>query len=228
MNTEDRYNRFKDAPWFSQEGNEDVLIGGAGGIGSWLALFMERAGFRPTVYDFDIYEGHNMGGQFCKTTDIGKPKVEALRESIKLFTGGEIYIENKAVTPETMGHWYSFSGFDNMAARKVHFENWLKASEGHPEAIFIDGRLTLEQLQIYCVTPANAVKYLAEALFDDAEVEELSCTMKQTTHSAAMIASHIVGFFTNHYTNVKMGVEVRSVPFFWQYFIPIDQLTTEE
>lgn len=51
--------------------------------------------------------------------------------------------------------------------------------------IFIDGRLTAEQMQIFCVTPKYISKY-KEHLFDDSEVEDAPCTMKQTSHSAAM------------------------------------------
>jgi len=42
-----------------------------------------------------------------------------------------------------------------------------------------------------------------------------------------MIASHMVAFFTNHYTNVVEKDNSRSVPFFWEYFIPIDYLNIE-
>lgn len=54
--------RFKDAPWFPKE-ETNVVIGGAGGIGSWLSLLISRAGFFPIVYDFDILEEHNLAGQ---------------------------------------------------------------------------------------------------------------------------------------------------------------------
>ena len=42
---EAKFGRLKDAPWFPQK-NEYVLIGGAGGIGSWASLLISRAGFK--------------------------------------------------------------------------------------------------------------------------------------------------------------------------------------
>ena len=60
-----QYDRFKDAPWFPER-DEVVMIGGAGGIGSWLTFLLVRAGFKPTVYDFDVIEEHNIGGQLFR------------------------------------------------------------------------------------------------------------------------------------------------------------------
>jgi hypothetical protein len=42
------------------------------------------------------------------------------------------------------------------------------------------------------------------------------------------MAGHLVGFFTNHYTNVVEKDWTRVVPFFWEYFIPMDYITIEE
>ena len=82
-------------------------------------------------------------------------------------------------------------------------------------------RLTMEQLQIFCVTPDRIEEYEREHLFDDSEVEDAPCTMKQTSHSAAMIASHMVGLFTNHITNIYEREIIRDIPFYYEYFIPI-------
>ena len=37
-----------------------------------------------------------------------------------------------------------------------------------------------------------------------------------------MITAHMTGFFTNHVANVRVGSKDREVPFFWEYFIPIN------
>ena len=242
--TEEHSSRFKDAPWFPKE-ETNVIIGGAGGIGSWLTLMLSRAGFYSVVYDFDRLEGHNLAGQLYTKEDaeIGALKVDALKGLCKHFADTDIIVMAEEYTKESMSHSYVFSAFDNMQARKDMFEAW----KGHVrewedfkkiadathvpnipnnEPIFIDGRLTAEQMQIFCVTPDKIEEY-EKHLFDDSEVEEAPCTMKQTSHSAAMIASHMTGFFTNHMTNNAEKDKVRNVPFLWEYFIPINYINEE-
>lgn len=236
-------NRFKDAPWFTGDKEEFCIVGGAGGIGSWLTILLSRAGYLPIVYDFDILEEHNLAGQLYpkEAAKAMLPKVEALKELCKSLTDTVIDVFNEKYTAESMSHHYVFSAFDNMQARKDMFsawcdyiEQWKKdvlSGENPSEdpdymthtPIFIDGRLTAEQMQIFCVTPDKIDAY-KEHLFDDSEVEDAPCTLKQTSHSAAMIASHMVGFFTNHYTNNVVGDIDRNVPFKWEYFIPINYI----
>lgn len=241
--TEVHSSRFKDAPWFPKE-ETNVIVGGAGGIGSWLTLMLSRAGFYPVVYDFDILEGHNLAGQLYTKSDAEAMvlKVDALKGLCKQFADTDITVMNEKYTKDSMSHHYVFSAFDNMQARKDMFEAWKEyvkewedfrniaeaeaegvANMSLEEPIFIDGRLTAEQMQIFCVTPDLIAEY-EKHLFDDSEVEDAPCTMKQTSHSAAMIASHMVGFFTNHMTNNAVKDKDRTVPFFWEYFIPINYI----
>ena len=239
--TEEHSSRFKDAPWFPKE-ETNVIIGGAGGIGSWLTLMLSRAGFYPVVYDFDRLEGHNLAGQLYtkKDAEIGALKVDALKGLCKHFADTDITVMAEKYTKDSMTHNYVFSAFDNMQARKDMFAAWkeyVKECEDFKgiadavhipniplsEPIFIDGRLTAEQMQIFCVTPDKIEEY-EKHLFDDTEVQDAPCTMKQTSHSAAMIASHMVGFFTNHMTNNAVKDKDRTVPFFWEYFIPINYI----
>lgn len=224
-----QHSRFKDAPWYPKEETE-VLIGGAGGIGSWLSLLLSRAGFLPMVYDFDILEEHNLGGQLYGKKHIGLTKVDALSTIISEFSGTSI-VFNEKITSTTMTHKFAFSAFDNMEARRIMFEKWAstyanpRSADYDPTAIFIDGRLLAEQVQILCVRASDtkAVEnYSNDYIFADSEVEDAPCTFKQTSHSAAMIASHMVGFFTNHMTNITDGDNWRVVPFYWEYFIPVD------
>lgn len=228
--TETQSSRFKDAIWFPKE-QEFTVVGGSGGIGSWLSVLLARVGITPIVYDFDTIEEHNMGGQLFGKTSIGKKKVDAIKHIIKDLCDTDIHAIDEKFTENSMSHIFMFSGFDNMKARTDMFNVWSNyvdtlSEEDKNKAIFIDGRLSAEQMQIFCVTPDRREQY-KEHLFDDSEVADAPCTLKQTSHAAAMIASHMVGFFTNHYANIVTGEKDRSVPFYWEYFIPINYITEE-
>jgi hypothetical protein len=216
----EKFDRIKDAPWFSPEGVE-CLIGGAGGTGSWTTLLLARAGFKPVVYDFDILETHNLGGQLYRKSDVGKYKVEALQQMCLDFSDTSISVYNAKITEETPTHYYCFSAFDNMLARKAMFDIWKKSFDSHPNPLLIDMRLEAEQIQIFCVTPLSVDLYVEEHLFNDSEVEDAPCTFKQTSHCAAIISGQAVSFFTNHITNIKEGNTARAVPFYYEKFLPI-------
>lgn len=223
---EQQYNRFKDAPWFPKE-NESVMIGGAGGIGSWLTLFLTRAGFKPIVFDFDVIEEHNTGGQLFRMSDVGKHKVAALSTIINEFGNDFISGFISRIDENSPMHHFMFSAFDNMKARRDMFEIWkTSVTSSQVMPIFIDGRLEMEQMQVYCVTPDRIADYEA-TLFNDNEVEDAPCTMKQTSHAAAMIATLMTSFFTNHMVNVYERERVREIPFYHEFFIPLAMTTNE-
>jgi tRNA A37 threonylcarbamoyladenosine dehydratase len=91
--------RFKDAPWFLTETEKlstpSILIGGAGGIGSWTTLFLTRAGYPVCVVDFDTLEDVNLGGQFFLKEDIGLflLLIIWMQEKFYLISGKRILIE---------------------------------------------------------------------------------------------------------------------------------------
>lgn len=220
-----QFDRFKDAPWFKPNGEEPetVIVGGAGGISSWLVFLLSRANINPIVFDGDIIEPHNIGGQLYKRSDIGKAKVLAIHDIIRDFSETSITTFNEMITPESMSHYFMMSGFDNMEARKIFYENWKRSIEMRTvPPILIDGRLEMENLQIFCVTPETMEIYEQEYLFEDSEVDDAPCSLRQTSHSAAMIAAHMVGFMTNHLTNIYERQIVREVPFLYEYFIPLN------
>jgi molybdopterin/thiamine biosynthesis adenylyltransferase len=221
--------RFKDAPWFPKD-NEFCLVGGAGGIGSWLTFFLSKIGFRTYLYDFDTVEDHNLGGQLFQQHSIGRPKVSAVATMIQDFCSAQISIFNQEITLDTPTHWFCFSAFDNMKARKTLFEVWKRSWRYAPEGvipIFIDGRLEIEQLQVLCVTPDNADRYEELYLFDDSVVEEAPCTMKQSSHTAAMIGSIMTSYFTNHIANIYARETIREVPFYYEFVVPMNYSYSE-
>lgn len=216
--------RFKDAPWFPKK-DEICVVGGAGGIGSWLCFFLTKIGYRVNLYDFDSVEDHNLGGQLFLQSDLGKSKVLAVENIVKKFCDGQLSTFNERITLNTMTHYYMFSAFDNMEARNAMFQVWKKSWGDCPEGItplFIDGRLEIEQLQIFCVTPQNANKYEREHLFNDSVVEEAPCTMKQSSHTAAMIGTLMTSYFTNHIANTYAKETIREVPFYYEFVVPMN------
>lgn len=219
--------RFSGADWFSADNPETVVVGGAGGIGSWLCLALARANFKVICFDDDKIEPHNTGGQFYKTIQERQYKVVALHENIKLFTTNLIEGRLERITLLTPTHEFMMGGFDNMQARKDMFNVWKKSWNEMNSPILIDGRLNMEGFQIFCVTPKTADKYEQEYLFDDKEADDGVCSLKQTSHTAMMIAGFMTAFFTNHIANIKLREVVREIPFMYEYFIPAN-LTVNE
>ena len=222
--------RFSDAPWMKNIQEQIVVIGGAGGIGSWLTLLLSRMGPEIVVYDFDKIEEHNIGGQWFKKGDIGNTKVSALRNNIRDFSNIDISAMNEKVTDETLVSAYCFSAFDNMKARKDLFNAWKKANKDNPNALFIDGRLAAEEFQVLCIKgddEYNINRYNNEFLFSDAEADETICSYKQTTFCANMIASYMVNLFVNFCANQCEPLIDRDLPFLTTYNAETMYLKTE-
>lgn len=225
-----QFGRVKGASWFPLLYDKDVIVIGQGGIGSWVSLLLSRIGCKLYTFDMDTFEEHNMTGQIIRKKDIGKSKVDAIAQIIEEMSP-ECIIDthNYAYTEESFTGNIVICGLDNMAARKVAFTNWIKYLsdvEDRSKCFFQDGRLTAEQLQIFNIPgdkPALIQEYYNKHLFPDKDLVEGDCTFKQTSHCAAMIASHMVGFLTNWVSGLP-----RKVPFFHEYFIPINYTRNDE
>lgn len=204
-------NRFKEADWFNP--GLEVVIGGGGGIGSWLSLFLARQEAKLYVYDFDLVEEHNLGGQLYKKSHVGTTKVDAIANVIAEFADSNLIQNMGKFEKDSMIGEYTFSCFDNMAARKMMFQAWKELDN---RKLFIDGRMLAEQAQIYIVTPGREAAYEA-TLFDDSEVEDQPCNYKATSHCGAMIGAYMVSALNNYMTNAKYNTEVRSLPFTLSY-----------
>lgn len=213
--------RFKEAPWYSPE--MEVTVGGLGSIGSWLTFMLGRLVNTIYVYDFDVVESHNLSGQLYGRADIDREKAQAVKAiasdynpSTKIRKRGK-FEEDSGVTPVT------FSCFDNMLARKHMFESWKQMDN---RKLFIDGRLTAEQLWVYSVTPENQEQY-SDILVDDDEIEELPCSFKSTTHISSMIASQMTVMFTNWLHNQQIE-DIRDLPFEVTYTAPMVMQTKQK
>ncbi len=235
ITTAPQYGRVKGASWFSLLHKRDILVLGQGGIGSWVSLLLSRIGANLHIFDMDTYEAHNMSGQLVAKNAIGMEKVDAVAQMIAMFSPDadvEVYgkYDEDSITNDIV-----ICGFDNMAARKTAFNKWKiylteLGDDMRRNCFFQDGRLLAEQLQIISIPGDRAdliEKYEKEYLFEDEEVQEADCTFKQTSHCAAMIASHMVGFLTNWAVNSAGLKPPRVVPFFYEHYISLNLTNIE-
>jgi molybdopterin/thiamine biosynthesis adenylyltransferase len=211
------HGRQKGFPWFCRK---DILMIGAGGINSWAAFLLGRIGHTLYVYDDDIVEPHNIGGQLYLVNQIEQPKVQALKSLIMDSSDAEVYpiqeryVEDSIVSPITI------LGLDNMTTRKIAVEKWASQKDGRE--ILIDGRLEGEQGIIYTLRSNEDVEQWMNEYFPDDENEiRVNCTTQQTSYNAAIMGGYIVTVFNNHIANKAMEKDIRGVPFKIEYMLPI-------
>lgn len=126
----ERYSRHLIMPQVGSSGQRkiieaSVLIIGAGGLGSPVALYLALAGVgKIGIVDFDVVDLSNLQRQILhQTEDIGKPKVQSARETIAAHNPNvEVVTHEEPITSENAFAIISqydivVNGADNFAAR---------------------------------------------------------------------------------------------------------------
>lgn len=218
--------RFSGASWIKKVGEQRISLIGAGGIGSWVGLFLSR--IHPSyidIYDPDRYDTSNMSGQFCRKESVGKGKAYELRN---LMTEMSDYYLSSAYSKRIQETRKPFEcsdivigGLDNMEARKAIFNMWKES----PKGLFIDARLAAEEFQVYCFEGNDKYhikEYEKNALFSDEEAEQVVCSYKQTSHCAGMVGAVITNLVTNYCARKALPTDspeylTRALPYFTTY-----------
>jgi molybdopterin/thiamine biosynthesis adenylyltransferase len=214
--------RYEDADFMKKQLN--IILGGAGGIGSYTAYFLSHLNHNLTIYDIDVVEQENIGTQFHALNLIGATKTAAIQSLIANIKG-DSFIDNiitfheKITEEDPLKYIFDvyISAFDNMKARKAMLHHFKEALEINPNAILIDGRLLAENFQIFTVTQETVELYETEFMFDDSEVEDQPCTYKATSHFGGMIGSYITNLVCNYAINLNENQIIRRLPFFIEY-----------
>lgn len=223
---EETTSRFSGAMWFDKVRSTKVILAGLGGIGSWCALLLARLRvYSLNIYDDDKVELGNMSGQLYSMNHVDALKVSGVINTLNNYANyHNIYSRPYKYDYACSAGPIMICGFDNMRARRIYYDQWKSHIQDNPDikekALFIDGRLDAEMLQIFAIqgNDERAMKeYEEKWLFDDSEAEEAVCSFKQTTFMANMIASLMVNIFVNFMANQCNPIIDRTVPFFTSY-----------
>jgi len=227
--------RFSGADWATEL--RTVSLIGLGGIGSWLALNLGRIGHEIVLYDGDTIDETNvLGGQMYQMDQLGTNKAQGVRNlCASMGCNNTWHLMRRMFDDKDIPELITITGLDNMAARKLAYERWLYTISQEPEnadqAIFMDGRLNLEMMEIITLqgnNPDHIREYREKYLFDDKEVEDIECTVKQSTFAAMGIACLMTATLCNWLTNKKLGMDFREVPMYQRLILPICNYKTEE
>lgn len=231
--------RFSGAEWYEAIQRAEVIIAGLGGIGSHLALQIGRMHPNKMVlYDDDTVDTVNMSGQLYPMHSVGTPKTTAMMNQLRKYASihNVFAVENK-FTYDSVPADIMLCGFDNMEARKTYFNSWLRhvktkaTEEQKAKCLYIDGRLSMDTLQVLCITGNDEYcinRYQNEFLFSDEEADATVCSMKQTTYMACMIGAIMTNLFTNFIANSIDPVIPYSLPFFTEYNAQFMMFKTED
>jgi len=172
--------------------NEKITIIGAGAIGSFTALTLAKMGFENiTVYDDDTIEDENINSQFFRLSDVGRRKVEALRDLIEDFTGVNIsYFPSRYEGGKIKG--IVISAVDSMEARRLIWEEHKDFSIG--TRLVIDPRMGAEQALCYAMNPLSNkdIASYEKTLYSDEDAVQERCTAKSTVYCALSLSAHVV------------------------------------
>ncbi|KKM99270.1 hypothetical protein LCGC14_1149640 [marine sediment metagenome] len=104
---------------------KDILILGAGALGSWLVDLLARQGYNNlSVLDFDKVEAHNFGTQNYGRPDIGRSKAQQLSQNVMRRIGVKVNPIHKKLNKSNVqsllkGRDLVIDVFDNYESRKI-------------------------------------------------------------------------------------------------------------
>lgn len=176
----------------------ELTIIGGGSLGSFFltTVFLcgkmaTALGFRRIyIYDFDKVEAHNLLNQAYRPKDIGRYKVDAIREIVQPFSEAKIIAKRKEVNYAT-----SLSGVvvilvDNMGARKEIFELCQYRAD---IPYYIDARTGLDEAYVAAFDPRDpdCVDRYKKTLYSQEEGVPAPCANPRSVPTCVAVSSII-------------------------------------
>ena len=174
-----------------------VTVIGVGGIGSFAVLALAKMGCSAiTVYDYDTVEIQNLPNQYYKVADVGKPKVEALKDIVRDFTDTDITAKNEKFVKQPLSG-IVISAVDSMDVRQAI---WQRVMYNPRVRVYIDGRFGAEVLRLYSINPLDPddIRLYEDSLYPSSEALPIRCTAKSIMYTVLAVSSLISGQVKKH------------------------------
>ena len=188
-----------------ESANGRIHIIGCGSVGSTIAENLARCGVtKMTLWDFDKVEAHNIVNQMFTEEDVGKPKVEALKNiiiNINPEAKDDVKIKPEGWNGKTLSG-YIFLCVDNIELRKEIVEKHI--DNMNVKAVF-DVRTSLESAQHYAADSTNikqkenllnSMQFSHEEAADETPVSACGITLGVAT-TVRIISALAVNNFIN-------------------------------
>ncbi len=181
----DRFTRQADLVPRSRLTELDITVIGVGAIGRPLALQLAALGApRIRLIDFDTVDATNLTTQGYRHGDLGRLKVEALRDAL-LEIEPTLFVTTIAdrYRPGLSVGDAVFCAVDSIVARTAIWR-----ALGAQTRFWADGRMRGEVLRLLTATDEPSRSHYATTLFPQADAQPGSCTAKSTLYAATIAA----------------------------------------
>lgn len=185
---------------FNPENHKDIKIGiiGAGGIGSNSAYCLAKMGLKLKVCDFDEVDSVNTSSQFYWLKDLGKPKVEQLKENIKAMCDEEIEIVNDKYNPDDFRDCQILVlALDSLKVRKEVIETC------NNDTFILDTRMVKKSVLINTLYGFQRDTWMEKERNEEADKNSAGtrCTEKAICYNALGMA-YLVGLLITDYLKI--------------------------
>lgn len=189
-------------------GNRRVDVIGAGATGSKVVLSLAKLGIQNIhVWDFDKVEPHNIANQVFGNDDVGKLKVDALKEIVQRQTGTVIHTHAERVDGTQELGAVVFLLTDTMASRK---EIWTKGLKFKLRTkLMIETRMGADSGRVYTINPSKLpeVKGWESTLYDDKVAETSACGATTSVGPTAGFLSELAVWQLIRWFSIEEGRE---------------------
>lgn len=179
------------------------MVIGVGAIGRQVATLLAAMGAqRITLVDDDTVGTENLAVQGYRPEDLGKPKVEVLRDFLLPLNPGVLriravqrkYLRGIQCLKNPDDELVTFCCVDNIAARKFIW-NQIRADEATSPSLWVDGRMAAETLRILTWWRGQPPEQYDQTLFESHEAFQAPCTGRTTLYSSYVVSGMMVGEF---------------------------------